>query len=157
MTLKGLIDTDFVNYKVPCMVLEFPKCDFKCDHECGKQVCQNGALAATPDIAVPDDVIIKRYLDNPITQAICMQGLEPFDTSVQMMKFINKFRQVSNDDVVIYTGYNKDEISDLCLGKLKELGGIVIKYGRYIPNQKQHFDNVLRVYLASDNQYAERL
>ena len=30
MILKGIIDEDFVNYKVPCMVLEFPYCDFKC-------------------------------------------------------------------------------------------------------------------------------
>lgn len=157
MILKGLIDTDFVNYKYPCMVLEFPKCDFKCDRECGKRVCQNSALATSPNIEVDDDVIIERYINNPITQAVCIQGLEPFDTSVQMMKFINKFRQFSNDDVVIYTGYNRDEVSDLCIGRLKELGGIVIKYGRFIPGQNSHIDNVLGVHLSSNNQYAERL
>ena len=41
MILKGLIDEDFVNYKKPAMVLEFPYCSFKCDKECGRQVCQN--------------------------------------------------------------------------------------------------------------------
>ena len=34
---------------------------------------------------------------------------------------------------------------------------IIIKFGRYIPNQQSHFDIVLGVNLASDNQYAERL
>ena len=31
---------------------------------------------------------------------------------------------------------------------------IIIKFGRYIPNQGTHFDKVLGVKLASDNQYA---
>lgn len=157
MILKGIIDTDTINYKEISMVLEFPKCDFKCDRECGRQVCQNSALAAAPVITVNDEKVIQRYLDNPITKAICFQGLEPFDTSVMMMKFIHMFRQVCNDDIVIYTGYNKDEISSLCLERLKEYGNIVIKYGRFIPNQKPHYDEVLGVNLASDNQYAERL
>ena len=34
---------------------------------------------------------------------------------------------------------------------------IIIKFGRYIPNQKPHYDEVLGVNLASDNQYAERI
>jgi hypothetical protein len=34
---------------------------------------------------------------------------------------------------------------------------IIIKYGRYIPNQTPHYDEVLGVYLASDNQYAVRI
>ena len=34
---------------------------------------------------------------------------------------------------------------------------IIIKYGRYIPDQEPHYDEVLGVNLASDNQYAERL
>ena len=29
MQLKGIIDTDTVNYKKISMVLEFPRCDFK--------------------------------------------------------------------------------------------------------------------------------
>lgn len=28
---------------------------------------------------------------------------------------------------------------------------------RYIPNQEKHYDEVLGIYLASDNQYAEKL
>lgn len=48
MRLKGIIHEDFVNYKKPAMVLEFPFCSFKCDKECGKCVCQNSLLAKNP-------------------------------------------------------------------------------------------------------------
>ena len=44
MVIKGIIDEDFVNYKKPSMTIEFPYCSFKCDKECGQQVCQNSAL-----------------------------------------------------------------------------------------------------------------
>ena len=52
MILKGLIDEDFINYKKPSMVLEFPYCTFKCDKECGRQVCQNSDLASAPNIEI---------------------------------------------------------------------------------------------------------
>ena len=155
MIIKGLIDTDFVNYKVPCMVIEFPYCNFKCDKECGQQVCQNSALATAPDIEISIDRIIERYINNPITQAICFQGLEPFD-SIEMFGLVQKLREVTNDDIVIYTGYMKNEIEDL-VDTLRQYPNIIIKYGRYIPNQEPHLDNVLGVKLASNNQYAERL
>lgn len=40
---------------------------------------------------------------------------------------------------------------------LKKYKNIIVKFGRYIPNQKKHFDPVLGVELASDNQHAEKL
>ena len=156
MILKGLIDTDFVNYKFPCMVLEFPFCSFKCDKECGKRVCQNSTLANAPNIEINIDKIIERYVSNPITQAICFQGLEPFDSAIEMVGLVRKFRKVTNDDIVIYTGYMEHEIKDL-VDILRKYSNIIIKYGRYIPNQKSHLDEVLGVRLASNNQYAERL
>lgn len=157
MKIKGLIDEDFVNYKKPCMVIEFPKCSFKCDKECGMQVCQNSALTSTPDITIDIEKIVQRYINNPITKAIVMQGLEPFDSWDDLLICINFLRKETNDDIVIYTGYTKDE----CVFWTTFLKGlydnIVIKYGRYIPNKKSHFDEVLGVNLASDNQYAERI
>ena len=62
-----------------------------------------------------------------------------------------------DDDFVIYTGYNKNEIEDWIIDSLKNFGNVIIKYGRYIPDQEPHYDEVLGVNLASDNQYAERL
>ena len=34
-------------------------------------------------------------------------------------------------------------------------GNIIVKYGRYVPNQKPHYDELLGILLASDNQYAK--
>ena len=45
MKILGLIEEDFVNYKVPCMTVMFPYCDFKCNKDCGQNVCQNMQLA----------------------------------------------------------------------------------------------------------------
>ena len=150
-----MIEVDYVNYKKPSMIIACPICDFKCDKECGQQICQNCAIAKQKDITIDDDVLINKYLKGS-SRSICFQGLEPFDTSVQMMRFIHKFRQVTNDDVVIYTGYNKDEISEQ-IKSLKQYPNIIIKFGRYIPDQQPHYDEVLGVELASDNQYAEKI
>ena len=160
MFVKGIIDEDFVNYKKPAMVIEFPSCDFKCDKEYGKPICQNSSLTKIHNIKIEEEYIIERYLKNPITEAIVCQGLEPLDTMVMLFLFIKKFREFSNDDIVIYTGYNKEEKrpQDLIeFIKRNQYKNIVIKYGRYIPDQTLHYDEVLGVNLASDNQYAERL
>ena len=85
-----------------------------------------------------------------------MQGLEPFDSWSDLKEFVKKLREYNNDDIVIYTGYNKDEV----IKYIKELSvypNIIVKFGRYIPNQEKHYDDVLGVYLASNNQYAERI
>ena len=160
MIIKGIIEEDFVNYKKPAMVIEFPYCDFKCDKECGKAVCQNSPLTKIHNIKIEEEYIIERYLKNPITEAIVCQGLEPLDTMVMLFLFIKKFREFSDDDLIIYTGYNKEEerSQDLIdFIKRNQYKNIIIKYGRYIPNQTPHYDEVLGVKLASDNQYAERL
>lgn len=156
MKIIDIIDEDFINYKKPCMVIMMPFCTFKCDKECGKQVCQNSDLASAQKIDIPTKKIIQRYLNNPISEAIVFQGLEPMDSFYQLLNFIKKFRDVSNDDIVIYTGYNKEEIQ-WYLTFLKDFDNIIIKYGRFIPNQEKHFDKELGVSLASNNQYAERL
>ena len=169
MILKGLIDEDFVNYKKPSMILEFPYCTFKCDKECGRQVCQNSDLASAPNIDINDVKLIERYLANPITEAIVMQGLEPFDSVLTVINFIYMLRHLYNchDDVIIYTGYTKEELSKVpamggfiemdILTKLKNYDNIIIKYGRFIPNCESHYDEILGVNLASPNQYAERI
>lgn len=161
MLIKGIIDEDFVNYKKPAMVIEFPSCDFKCDKECGKAVCQNNPLTKIHNIKIEEEYIIERYLKNPITEAIVCQGLEPLDSDspfdiMALLTFLRK-KYNRDDDFVIYTGYNKNEIEDWIIDSLKNFGNVIIKYGRYIPDQTPHYDKVLGVNLASDNQYAERL
>ena len=158
MITKGIVFEDFVNYKVPCMTIEMPHCNFKCDRECGKPVCQNGPLAHSPNVNYSIDKIIQSYIENPITRAVVFQGLEPFDSIEDLREFIFKFRLLYsiNDDVVIYTGYNKDEIEKYVI-QLAHFSNIVIKFGRYMPNCESHYDEVLGVKLASPNQYAERI
>ena len=156
MLIKGIIDEDFINYKKPCMVIEFPYCSFKCDKECGKQVCQNGALANSPNIDIERMDLINRYLKNDITQSVVMQGLEPFDSWNDLISFVFLFRCYSDDDIIIYTGYNLSELEEK-VELLSYFKNIIIKFGRYIPNKQSHYDNVLGVNLASDNQYAIKI
>lgn len=152
MKIKGLITEDFVNYKKVSMTIIYPYCTFKC----GEDYCQNSPLAKSPIIEISIDDLVNRYINNPITEAVIMQGLEPFDSWNDLKEFVQKLREYSNDDIVIYTGYNKDEVIEY-VKELSIYSNIIIKFGRYIPNQEKHYDNVLGVYLASENQYAERI
>lgn len=152
MKIKGLISEDFVNYKKPSMTIMFPCCTFKC----GTEYCQNSPLAKEKNIDLEIDDIVTRYINNPITESIVMQGLEPFDSWNDLMKLIDKLRSFVDDDIVIYTGYYKEEIADK-IHVLSKYKNIIVKFGRYIPNQEKHYDEVLGVYLASDNQYAEKI
>lgn len=154
ITLKDIIDEDFVNYEVPSMTLMFPKCSFKCD----KEKCQNKQLIDEPDITIEINKLCERYLNNHITEAIVCQGLEPFDSFGELYGFIYELRTKykCDDPVVIYTGYDKHEVIDKCI-LLVFCKNVIVKFGRYIPDQEPHYDKVLGVYLASDNQYAEKL
>lgn len=158
MLLKNIITEDFTNYYKTSMFLIFPYCTFKCDKECGKKLCQNSSLTKEPNIEISVNKIIEKYLASDISHAIVFGGLEPFDSFNDMLDIIRELRveRMREDDVVIYTGYNKDEVLDK-IKKLKQFNNIIIKFGRFIPNQIPHLDPVLGVYLASDNQYAEKL
>ena len=158
MIVKQIIDEDFVNYKKPSMFIAFPNCTWKCEKECGKRVCQNSALATVPNIEVSPDEIAVRYIDNSMTKAIVVGGLEPLDSHEELIELIRIIRTKykCNDDIVIYTGYNWAEIEQK-LSIIKKFKNIIIKFGRYIPDQNPHYDDTLGVTLASDNQYAERI
>ena len=158
MWLKGITDEDFVNYKVPSLFISTATCSFKCDKECGKPVCQNSELAQQDSIFTDDDYLIRRYLNNRINKAIVFGGLEPFDQWKELFQFLQKLRNQYGcvDPVVIYTGYNREEI-DGEIRFLMSLPNIIVKFGRYIPDQEPHMDPVLGVNLASDNQYAVQI
>ena len=158
MKLRGLVEEDFIQYKKPSMFLITPYCDFKCCIENGNNICQNMDVIKAPIIDVDNDELIKRYLNNPITKSIVFGGLEPMDSFEEVREFINTLRWDYNcfDDVVIYTGYTADEIIDQCM-RLSKFANIIVKFGRFIPDQKSHFDEVLGVELASSNQYAVEL
>lgn len=170
MRIKGIVDEDFVNYKKPSMFVIFPTCTFKCNKDAGKPVCQNQTLSLQQSITVATEEVCERYLQNPITEAIILGGLEPFDSLLNVMSFIdclrNKFK--CDDDVVIYTGYTEEELkrgnileggankvfADLYDYLIHHNKNIIIKYGRYREDNVRHLDKVLGVELASANQYA---
>ena len=155
--IRGLIEEDFVNYKKPSMYIAFPYCTFKCDKECGYSVCQNSSLVTNSEIInIDEQKIVNRYIDNPITTSIVISGLEPFDSFNELVILIKSFREKTLDDIVIYSGYNKEEITSY-IEELKQFKNIIIKFGRFIPNQEKHYDEVLQVTLASPNQYGEKI
>lgn len=158
MIIKGLIDEDFVNYKVPSMFIITSKCSFKCEKESGVKCCQNSSLAKKRGMAVENEDLIERYVNNPITQAIVFGGLEPFDQFTDVLDIIATLRLTYNndDDVVIYTGYIEEEVEKK-IEALSIFDNIIVKFGRYIPGQESHLDEVLGVKLSSPNQYAVRL
>lgn len=156
MVVKAIIDEDFVNYKKPSMFIAFPRCDFKCEKECGIACCQNSDLAQSPDIEIDCQNLVNRFLKNPISEAVVCGGLETFDTFDDLISFIRAFREKSDAEIVVFTGFSRGEVDDK-IQVLSSFKNIIVKFGRYIPGQKPHYDEVLGIELASDNQYAERI
>ena len=97
MLIKGLIDESFVDYKKPSMYIAFPFCNWKCEREAGCAICQNSQLAHEPIIEISEIEIISRYVKNPITKAIVMSGLEPFNSIDELLLnkvYDFKFKQI---------------------------------------------------------------
>lgn len=146
-----VVDEDVVNYKKTSMFLGV---GVTCTFKCGKHNCQNAHLHDAKHYEINNQELIKRYLDNPITSAVVIGGLEPFDNFIEMLDFIHDFRLQSDDDIVIYTGYNKEEI-DSQVKQIIPYGNLIIKYGRYLPDLPSYLNTDLMVVLASENQYTE--
>lgn len=160
MLVKKIVAEDFVNYKVPSMFIGTCYCDWKCCVESGNDIsmCQNSPLNHTQSQVIDDRLIAEKYLANEFTQAIVFGGLEPFLQLKELIQFIEMFRYEygCNDDIVIYTGYNEDELANE-IYQLSKYNNVIVKFGRYIPTLSPIFDEVLGVELASCNQYAKRI
>lgn len=157
MKIKGIDECDIVNYKKTSMFIVFPYCSFKCEKECGEHCCQNSALTQLPNIEISIENIVQRYLSNPITSAIVCGGMEPMDSWEDLYDLISYVRNKGcNDEIVIYTGFYENEILDK-IEQLKQFPNIIVKFGRFVPNDNPRFDEVLGITLASSNQYAERI
>ena len=157
MLIKGYVEEDFNQYKFPTMTIACPRCSFKCNELNGKCVCQNWELVKSPDIEIDNQKIIERYINNPISKAVCLGGMEPLDTFASVLSFIKDFRKVSNDPIIIYTGYTEEEVRLMGVWDMLKPFGIIIKVGRYMMNCEPHYDELLGVELASPNQYAVRI
>ncbi len=156
MKVKAIQEEDFTNYKECSLFIGTSFCDFKCQKENPECNCQNSSLAVAPSKEVSIDSIIKQFDNDIFTKAIVFGGLEPMLQIDELLDFIKVFRKDHFNTIVIYTGYYESEIEKQ-LDKLKLYKNIIVKFGRFIPNQEKHFDEVLGVYLASDNQYAKKI
>ena len=156
MKIKGIVFEDFLNYKKPSLFIIFPYCNFKCDKDCGLKVCQNSSLVKEKEIEYSIDKIVNNYIENDITKAIVCGGLEPMDSFDDLKELVSALRIKTNDDIVIYTGYREEEIEDKA-NDLKQFANIIIKFGRYIPNDKEYYNDILGINLASRNQYAKKI
>ena len=157
--LKGVIMEDFVNYAKPSIFLITCQCDWKCCHEANipVSVCQNEPIVRQPTKEFLISSVYKAYIENEITKAIVIGGLEPFMQFNEILSLLKYFRENNcYDDFVIYTGYYKEEIEKE-IEQLKKYSNVILKYGRYKPNTSSRFDDILKITLASDNQYAERI
>ena len=157
MLVKDVVETDFLNYKVPSMYVAFPYCSFKCEKDCGIQCCHNSALARAQNIEISAERIVEIYARNTdFTKAIVLAGLEPLDSFGDVIDLVSAFRERFDDSIVIYTGYTEDEAATYIQG-LQRFTNIIVKFGRFVPDKPHRVDEVLGVELASDNQYAKKI
>lgn len=156
MLIKGIIQEDLVNYKKPSMLISFPYCTFKCCKKSGIDCCQNSELARSPNIEIRASRIVDLYMSNDISKAFVFGGLEPFDSYPDVYELVSEIRKRTDDDIVIYTGYEIDCVY-VKITQLQRFKNIIVKYGMYIPNDTPVYDEVLGVTLASHNQHAERI
>ena len=140
------------------MFLGVTSCDWKCckENNLPCSICQNYSWSSNPVKEIKDEDIISMYLDDGLEEAVVFGGLEPLLQFNELVSLISKFREKTEDDIVIYTGYYPSEIEKE-INILKKFSNIIIKFGRYIPNRPSRYDEVLGVTLASDNQYAEKI
>ncbi len=158
--VKDIKPEVFQDYKKCSMFIGVSTCDFKCCREVNLpcSTCQNSGVNSQEDIIVDYENIFKMFQNSLLSEAIVIGGLEPFLQADEVVQLIHYFRDRGvKNDFVIYTGYYPEEISKDTLETLKKLENVVIKYGRYIPDRPNRFDEVLGVTLASDNQYAVKL
>lgn len=162
MLISSFIET-FVDYKKQGILIGFPTCDGKCWKDIGMDtsICQNEALKKEAIEISLDNLFnkIEEYILSGFAKAVILAGLEPFEDTKNVLNIINFVQKISSEtDIVIYTGFNKNEIEkELELIKSISKNRIIIKFGRFIPNSESVYDEVLGVTLASKNQYAEQI
>jgi len=157
MLVKDIIATDFVNYKLPSMYVAFPYCSFKCDRENGCQLCQNSSLAQQPNIEISANQIVEMYMKNqPLCKALVMCGLEPLDSFPDVLDLVIAFREKLSDPIIIYTGYTETEAATY-IESLQKFTNIIVKFGRFRPNQPHHVDDLLGVELVNPEQYSKKI
>lgn len=157
MRVKELREV-FNDYKKTSLLIASCGCDFKCENEglCQIGTCQNSHLMNQKEIEVVPKRICNIFNSNMLVESIIFGGLEPMLQLEEMIDVISEFRKTNNEDIVIYTGYNEDEIQ-LELRMLSRYDNIYVKFGRYIEGLEPVFDDIGGVLLSSKNQYFKKI
>ena len=156
--LRELKDEVLQDYKKISMLISTIRCDFKCCRDLKTNFCQNSDLMKQPIYILTYNQLYERYRKNELTKAIIFGGLEPFLQFDELVGFIRYMRieMSCDDDIVIYTGYNENEIQEQ-IDILRQYENIIVKFGRFVPDDTPRYDDVLGIKLASSNQYAVHL
>jgi len=152
MKLKQILHETYGDYKECSMLLIADNCINKCEG------CHNQHLLQLESKIFPDEEIIKRFVENPLSKAIIFGGLEPMDQAEEVEKFI--FTAINMGiacPIIIYTSYNPLSYVFRCSNVMEAikqyLGKVIIKHGPYKKDLKPVFNEDLGVTLASSNQY----
>lgn len=158
MKLLAQPTTVFNDYKKVGLYVPTSHCTFKCVTEANAKgikfiECQNHALAGcSKRIDMSAKEIYDIAQNDVFVEAIILSGLDPLDSFEETMKFVDEFRKLSDMELVIFTGYKEEEISDK-IEMLSKYNGITMKVGRYDPTIPAKYDPIGEVTLATGNQY----
>ena len=118
---------------------------------------QNKALLCRADAA--SHICTQNYLTIPVTV-----GVTPANMYIDNVKITDVSASIGKNSLDVILNYNVtyNGQTPTCkpaksLVYVKNANNIIIKFGRFIPNQQSHYDAVLGIKLASSNQYAERI
>lgn len=162
MELLGEPVTVFSDYKKISLYIPTIKCSFKCVEDAFKEGhvvhCQNYDIYNKKEfLNLSNEEIIKKYIDsNPLIESIIFSGMDPIDDFDDVYDLIVDIRKKYFMDIVIYTGYYKEEIQDK-VDILNKIKNIVMKFGRFKPYLNSKYDRLGGVKLISENQYFERI
>lgn len=159
MLVKEIIAENFQDYKKISMFICANSCDGKCWREQGLSpaICQNDKILCQKTISIPNEEIVEMFMSNHVSEAIIFGGLEPLLQIEDVVDIIRILRDAGDrSDVVVYTGYKLEESpTQNFIQRIREsnLPHVLLKVGRYIPNDIGKFDEILGVRLASQNQF----
>lgn len=152
------------DYKKHSLLISVGTCSGKCWKELGldESICHNNILKESVKDMSNDRIvkIIKGYIEDGMISSVIFGGLEPIEQIEDIKYIINEVEEISKKyvikiDIVIYTGFYREEIEECVESLTKDrYNKLIIKYGRFIPNSKSRYDKVLGITLSSDNQYA---
>jgi len=72
------------------------------------------------------------------------------------LDLVVEFRNYCADPIIIYTGYREEEAATY-VNALKQFSNILVKFGRFVPDQPHHIDELLGVELANPEQYCKKI